>query len=124
MYWFSVQPEVPVASSDSPSSISKTADTTNRAATDTSGLFTVEIYESGAGLELYQSTAASLALAGYDVKNLGKSQFEYDKTYIWYRSSLEEQAHKVGEALAGRDVSYRESKNEGLFDILVYLGKK
>ncbi len=84
----------------------------------------VQIYQSGAVQEAINQTEALLKEKGFTVENLGNSQFEYDKTYIWHTAEYTEKAKELGSLLTGRVVSYKESQNAGLFDVLIYLGKQ
>ncbi|QQG50067.1 MAG: LytR C-terminal domain-containing protein [Candidatus Berkelbacteria bacterium] len=86
--------------------------------------FEVKIYDSGAGDEAVDSTTALLTEKGYTVKKLGKSQFVYDKTYIWHIQTRLSEAQTIGALLQGREVSYKESQNSGGFELLIYLGKQ
>lgn len=85
--------------------------------------FKVKIYDSGAGEDIVDSTAKLLSDKGYSVEKLGKSQFTYDKTYVWYVKARSSEAQLIGALLEGRDVSYKESQNSGGFELLIYLGK-
>lgn len=84
----------------------------------------INFYQSGAPTEAISQITTLLKEKGYQVENLGDSQFEYDKTYIWYRAEFEAQAKTIGSLLANRVISYKESQNAGLFDVLIYLGKQ
>lgn len=84
----------------------------------------VNVYQSGAAADVIKNVTTVIEEKGFKVENLGDSQFEYDKTYVWHRAEYETQAKAIGQALSGRVVSYKESQNAGLFDILIYLGKQ
>lgn len=84
----------------------------------------VQIYDSGAGETTVMSVAKRLEAAHYTIKTLGPSQFQYDKTYIWYTKEFTEQAHAIGALLTDRTISYKESQINGVFSVLVYLGKQ
>lgn len=84
----------------------------------------VQIYDSGAGSEAMEATIAKLTDSGFEVKNLGPSQFEYDKTYLWHRATFADQAKAIGQLLSEREVSYKETQLDGIFDLMIYLGKK
>ncbi len=101
-----------------------TAEALNQSAFDNSSTLLVQVYDSGAGIEATESATAALKTAGYDAKNLGKSQFEYDKTYIWHTPKFQEQAKAAATVLTGREISYKQSQIEGVFDVLIYVGKK
>lgn len=84
----------------------------------------VQVYQSGASQAVVDQTIALLKEKGYTVENLGNSQFEYDKTYIWHTAAYTAKAQEIGALLTGRTVSYKESQNAGLFNLLIYLGKQ
>lgn len=84
----------------------------------------IQLYDSGAGSEVMASTVKSLEDAGYTVEQLGTSQFEYDKTYIWHQPTRTTDAQAIGSILSNREISYRESQIKDVFDVLIYLGKK
>ncbi len=88
------------------------------------GKLTVQLYESGADPEAVALTIKTLEAKGYGVKNLGASQYEYDKTYISHTTKFAVQAKEIGKVLADRVISYKETQSSGIFDILIYLGKQ
>lgn len=83
----------------------------------------IQVYDSGAGTASVEEAIKALADEQLTAKNVGKSQFEYDKTYIWYSTGFEDQAKKIAAVLIGRQTAVKESKVSGPFDILIYLGK-
>ncbi len=83
----------------------------------------IQIYDSGGGADELKKVSDSLAKT-YQIKNLGPSQFDYDKTYVWYRKEFKTDANAIAKLLSDRDVSLKESEISGVFDILVYVGKK
>lgn len=106
----------------------KTASNDSRTNPDGSALtnptLTIDIYNSGSGDEDYNKAITALKSNGFVVKELQKSQFDYDKTYIWYRKEFEVDAKKIAEVLKDRQVILRESQIAGAFNVLVYLGKQ
>lgn len=95
----------------------------NRTAPENKVRDSIQIYDSGAGATSVEEAIKALADEQLTVKNVGKSQFEYDKTQIWYSAGFEEQAKKIAAVLIGRQTAVKESKVSGPFDILIYLGK-
>lgn len=85
--------------------------------------FTVQVYNGGAGREETEKIIKRLKDKGYEVINLGDSQFTYETTDIWYRQEFEKQAMEISVALSDRQVKTKESKISGVFDVLVYIGK-
>jgi len=98
--------------------------TTGSLVASKNSLPTVQIYDSGAGPEAVTKVMANLKALGYTTDNEDKSQFNYDKTYVWYITGLEADAAKIGSALAPRQVELKESKSAGSFEIMVLLGTK
>jgi|GEM_PF-1662600 len=97
--------------------------TTEISAQTTTTSVRVNLYNSGAGEETVVTLSDTLKEQGYQVKILGNSQFDYDKTYIWYRAGSDSDAEALQKILTNRTVTLRETKIEGDFDILIYLGK-
>lgn len=83
----------------------------------------IQIYNSGGGDSALNAVIKKIEAADYNVENLDKSQFEYDKTYIWYHAENLDLAKKISNLLEGRTIILKESKTYGLFDILIWLGK-
>lgn len=110
--------------SQAPSNSATPADATVQSAFDNNSSLLIQVYDSGAGEEATKNVTAALKAAGYDASNLGKSQFEYDKTYVWHTPEYLEEATAASSVLTGREISYKESKIEGVFDVLIYMGKK
>lgn len=98
--------------------------TSSPTATATNSQPTIQVYDGGSGESVASSIIKTIKSAGYTTESLGKSQFDYDKTFLYYRSAFATQAEAVAKLLAGRDVTLKESKIEGSFDILIYLGKR
>lgn len=84
----------------------------------------VQVYLSGAGDEDLTNSIETLKQAGWDARSLGKSQLDYDQTYIWYSSEKKLEAEELAGLLSSRQVSLKESQLSGSFGILIYLGKK
>jgi len=84
----------------------------------------IQIYNSGAGEQTLLEVINHLESQGYTVENLANSQFEYDKTYIWYRKGLVTLAEQIAKALPERSTALKETQISGAFDILIYLGRK
>lgn len=125
-YWASQPPKAtaPAVSTDTAQELSGSTTENNKNVFQKTDELVVQVYESGASQEIIDQTLADLKEKGFTTENLGKSQFEYDKTYIWHTAEYTEKAKEVGALLTGRVVSYKESQNAGLFDILIYLGKQ
>lgn len=85
---------------------------------------TIQIYDSGSGSDAVKALMAKLKALGYTTENLDKSQFNYDKTYIWYRTGLLAEAQKIQSTMPERTTSLQETKIAGSFDILILLGVK
>jgi hypothetical protein len=83
----------------------------------------LQIYDSGSGPDAVTQAITALHGQNLEAKNLGKSQFEYDKTYVWYVAGQEALAKQVVTALGNRQVILTESKVAGNFQVLIYLGK-
>ncbi|MEK7170726.1 MAG: LytR C-terminal domain-containing protein [Patescibacteria group bacterium] len=83
---------------------------------------TVQIYDSGAGADKVKTLQEKLKTLGYSAENLDNSQFNYDKTYVWYRTGLKAEAEKIGSTMPERQVTLKETKISGTFDILILLG--
>jgi hypothetical protein len=101
-----------------------TSDPTDDVFTATNTERVVKVYDSGAGEAVVADVLNQLKQGGYETENLGKSQFEYDKTYIWHTPTFTDTAQAIGLLLAGRQVGLRESQIAGVFDVLIYLGKQ
>lgn len=84
----------------------------------------VQIYDGGGGSTAVDDIIARLAAAGITVENLQTAQFQYAKTYVYYRASFFAQAQKIAQLLPNRDVVLNTTVIEGVFDILIYTGKK
>lgn len=125
-YWSGTPPQSSSPASAEPSSPSERLGdvSTNGTIFDTSDTLLVQVYESGADQATITSALETLKREKYQYQNLGASQFEYDKTYIWYTAGYAEEAQAIGRLLTGRSVSYKESQNSGVFDVLIYLGKQ
>jgi hypothetical protein len=125
-YWASKPPTAtaPAVSSTTDQQNTATAPDSGKNIFQKTDQLVVQVYESGASQEVVTQSLATLKEKGFTTENLGKSQFEYDKTYIWHTAEYTKEAKTVGDSLTGRVVSYKESQNAGLFDILVYLGKQ
>ena len=83
----------------------------------------VKVYNSGGGDKATTDIVGQLQAAKYQVENEGASQFDYDKTYIWYSTGKDSVAKNIATLLKDRDTILKESKLEGIFDIIVYIGK-
>lgn len=90
----------------------------------TNQIVSIDVYNSGISADDYAKSVETLKKAGFAVKELEKSQFDYDKTYIWYRAEFLTEAEKVAATLKDRQVVLRQSQIAGAFDVLVYLGKQ
>ena len=84
----------------------------------------VQIYNSGAGEAAVAAVVATMKKNKFRVEPLANSQFEYDKTYIWYRRGLETIAQEIARLMPERLTSLKETQISGAFDILIYLGKR
>lgn len=84
----------------------------------------ISVYDSGAGSDVVQSLESNLKAQNYTVTDLGKSQYDYSETYIWYQSQYATQANAVAQALKGRKIVLKETKISNSFAVLVYLGKE
>ncbi|MEK7548755.1 MAG: hypothetical protein AAB499_02560 [Patescibacteria group bacterium] len=82
----------------------------------------IQIYNAGAGEEAVTALIQQLAKEGITVKNLGRSQFEFDQSFIWHQPELVTKAQEIAAKL-GRQFTLKESKIAGGFEILIYLGK-
>jgi len=122
-YWSSlpVQPSSPVG--ETPASSNQEPAVTDKNVFSDQKL-TVQIYQSGAPQETVDALIAKFKANSFTVENLGDSQFEYDKTYIWHTAEYADEAKALGALMPDRVISYKESQNAGLFDILIYLGKQ
>lgn len=89
-----------------------------------SGGLKIQIYDSGAGSGAVGALQDKLKALGYGSESLDKSQFTYDKTYIWYRAGLENEAIKIQSTMPERTTTLKQIASSGLFDILIYLGVK
>jgi len=85
---------------------------------------TIQLYDSGAGPDEVDRVKARLETLGYVVKNLGRSQFDYEVTYIWHRANREQEAKELAAILEGREIVLRQSQISGIFEVLIFLGKK
>ena len=134
--WALWQSLKPVAKSTSSNSLAATgtvpALTSTTQEVDSDHLFSsgqasgtkIKIYDSGAGTSAVSTLQKKLKSLGYESENLDKSQFNYDKTYIWYRAGLEAEATKIQSTMFERVTSLKQIASSGLFDILIYLGAK
>jgi len=84
----------------------------------------VQIYDGGGGEAAVAQVVATLEQANISAEKLDKSQFEYAKTFIYYRPEFQLQAQKIAALLANRDTSLQTTVIQGAFDILIYVGKK
>lgn len=84
----------------------------------------IDVFDGGAGADVLASTVGLLKEGGFSVKDAGKTQFEYDKTYIWYVTGFESDAQKIAAILSSRKTVLKESKVSGAFTIQVQLGKE
>ncbi len=127
-YYWSTQPPMsssPPATNDEKKTAGQTTAQSNGLnAVTKSGQPIVQIYQGGAPEATVSQVIGTLREKGYSVENLGNSQFEYDKTYIWYTKTYADKAQTIGQLLSDRVISYRESQSAGVFDILIYLGKQ
>ncbi len=64
----------------------------------------VKIYDGGAGGTDTETAAKTLSDNGYTVEQLGKSQFEYDKTYVWFVTGYQQDAEAIGALLGDREI--------------------
>lgn len=123
------QPDSATRPSESSASSSQTATGDNSASTsiaptlDPAANSPIQLYDSGAGDQTVKQTIADLATQHILVKNLGRSQFDYDRTYVWYATGKDQAAKDVVAALGNRQVTLKESTIAGSFDVLIYLGK-
>lgn len=101
-----------------------TTDASKNAFTAQQSSLIVKVYDSGAGEAAVAETLELLKQQNYETENLGKSQFEYDKTYIWHTAEFDAEAQAITELLPNRQVSLKESQIAGVFDVLIYLGKQ
>lgn len=137
--WQSLQPvssptavkPVLTASEPTSSGLQKKSSTAPQEATSSnlfspqqSGSIKIQIYNSGAGENAVAALQDKLKVLGYGSENLDKSQFNYDKTYIWYRAGLESEATKIQSTMPERVTSLKQIASSGLFDVLIYLGTK
>ncbi len=99
-------------------------DSTNNIFSPQSTAPIVQVYDSGAGTAAVDELIDKLKALGYVAKNLDKSQFEYDRTYIRYREGMQVEAEKIQSTMPERLVSLKEVKSAGLFDILILYGVK
>jgi hypothetical protein len=90
---------------------------------DETGLV-INVYDGGAGSEATEAAVKKLEESGYQVKNLGKSQLEYDQTYVWYQEEFSEEIQGITDLLSNRTITLKETKSFGVFDIQIQLGKK
>ncbi len=126
-YYWSTLPVIPTVEQNSSTDQSvppATTPTTENNAFEQDDKLIVQIYQSGASQEAIDQVVNLLKAQDFTVENLGNSQFEYDKTYIWHTPKHAEEAKKIGDSFVGRTISYKESQNAGVFDILIYLGKQ
>ena len=114
----------PAATPSPTASSSPTTATESNVFTSNDGKLIVQLYDSGAGEEVVEAVAIKLREKGFEVAQLGKSQFTYDKTYISHSAEYAERSKEIGALLADRVVSYKESQVEGIFDVLIYVGKQ
>ena len=84
----------------------------------------IQVYDSGGGVEAVNSVITKLKGLGYATENVSNSQFNYNKTYIWYREGLVSEAEKIASVLNDRQVGLKETKVAGSFDVLVLVGEK
>jgi|GEM_PF-3041552 len=84
----------------------------------------VQVYDSGAGTQVLNQTLSLLGNNKINAQSLSTSEFQYDRTYIWYQPAYLDEAQQVASLLKDRDVALRPSQITGSFTILVYLGKK
>jgi len=84
----------------------------------------VKIYDGGAGESETKKAVTTLKDNGYQVEELGKSQFTYDKTFVWYVTGHQEEAQKIGNLLVGRNIVYKESRISGSFIIQIQMGNQ
>lgn len=84
----------------------------------------IDVFDGGAGADVLASTVGLLKEGGFRVKDAGKTQFEYDKTYIWYVTGFDADAQKIATILSARKTILKESKVSGAFTIQVQLGKE
>ena len=110
------------AVSTSPSPV-VTAPVASATGTTTISSMTIKIYDAGGGAASTEEVDNLLKQGGFKTDSTDKAQYEYDKTYVWYRKGLETQADQIKTLLKSRDVALKESKLEGVFDILVFVGK-
>lgn len=82
----------------------------------------IQIYNAGAGEEAVAAAIAKLAAEQLPVKNLGRSQFDFDQSFIWYQPEQEPRAQEIAAKL-GRQFTLKKSQIAGGFEILIYLGK-
>lgn len=126
-YWSSQPPTASAPATSTPTNQQSASDTSTESNSNVfqkNDQLVVQVYQSGATQEAIDQTVALLKEKGFKIENLGNSQFEYDKTYIWHTAEYTEKAKELGTLLSGRVVSYKESQNAGLFDVLIYLGKQ
>lgn len=90
----------------------------------TKATLTVQLYDSGAGKEVADKVKNELESLGYKVKDLGKSQFDYETTFIWHRENRQKEAEELAQFLKDRQVSLRQSKIGGVFEVLIFLGRQ
>lgn len=84
----------------------------------------VKVYDGGGGTEAVDAVATLLTEKGYTIEKSGKTQFEYDKTYIWYIDNFASDATAIGETLTTRQTVLKESKISGSFGIQIHVGKQ
>jgi archaellum component FlaF (FlaF/FlaG flagellin family) len=84
----------------------------------------VDVFDGGAGADVLSTTIATLKENGFTVTDSGKTQFEYDKTYIWYVTGFESDAQRIASLLSSRKTVLKESKVSGGFTVQIQLGKE
>lgn len=93
-------------------------------ATTAKTALTIKLYDGGAGQNTLDAVAKTLENKGYQVEKLGKSQFEYDQTYVWFTKEFSSDAQTISKLLVGRTVTLKESQVSGAFAVQIQLGKK
>jgi len=101
------------------------SETTNNVFTSQPSGSSIQIYDGGAGIAKVDQLIDKLKEENLTAISLGRSQFDYAGTTIWYIPGEEELAKKVGAQLPQETIIYKESQlgTAAGFTVLVYLGR-
>jgi len=85
----------------------------------------IQIYDGGAGTQRVDQLINQLKENKLTAVNLGRSQFDYTGTTIWFVPEEEALAKRVGDSLSDTQITYKKSQLGAAagFKVLVYLGK-